>query len=503
MKKIFTLFSLAWFLSINLTAQTQVWQQAGSEIDGVSQDDHFGNSACMNSDGTVIAVGAPDSDSNGGTSGSVSIYKFNGTDWQQMGNSIVGSSGDKSGFSISLNDDGTIVAIGAIFNGEGGYDAGAVRIYRYDQNSNSWNQMGSIIKGSAGSEYFGSSVCLRGDGQAVAIGAPEYDGGGNNKGAVRVYFYSSGNWVQIGGDLSSSIDQDYFGTSVSLSRDGTILAVGVPKNDGYATDAGCVEVYKYDGSTWNQLGADIKGKKANEKAGSAVEISSDGNTLVISAQAVLNHTEGTVYVYKYDGSAWNQLGSDIPGSASSSPIMKTVSINSDGSVIAAGNPDEGTGDDIHEGIVRIYKFNTSSSAWDKLAEDIIGESNYDGFGTAISLSDDGTKFIAGAPYNDAGNGSNTYNCGSARVFSLTTATSVKPIMSNDISVYPNPTRGMLNIRSTEKIRKLIISDITGKAIMEKDGLNSMTIDMSKLSNGIYILTIKTSNGVTNRKILKR
>ncbi len=500
MKKIFTLFSLAWFLSINLTAQTQVWQQAGSDLNGVSQDDHYGNSVCMNSDGTVVAVGAPDSDSNGDTSGSVSIYKFNGTDWQQMGNNIIGSSGDKSGFSISLSDDGTIVAIGAIFNGGGGYDAGAVRIFQYDQNSNTWNQMGNNINGSAGSEYFGSSVSLRGDGNVVAVGAPEYNGGGYNKGAVRVYFYSSGNWVQIGGDLSGSIDEDYFGTSVSLSRDGTILAVGVPKNDGYDTDAGSVEIFKYDGNTWNQLGIDIQGKKAYEQAGSAVEISSDGSAVIISAR-YMNNSKGTVYVYKYDGSSWNQLGSDITGSASSSPIMKTVSINSDGSVIAIGNPDEGVNYDTSEGLVKIYNFNTSSSAWEQVAEDIAGED--DGFGTAISLSDDGTKFIAGAPYNDAGNGSNTYNCGAAKVYNLTTTTNVKPLISNDISVYPNPTRGMLNIRSTEKIQKLIISDLTGKAIMEKDGLNSMTIDMSNLSNGIYILTIKTSTGITNRKILKK
>ena len=215
----------------------------------------------------------------------------------------------------------------------------------------------------------------------------------------------------------------------------------------------------------------------------------------------MNNSKGTVYVYKYDGSSWNQLGSDITGSASSSPIMKTVSINSDGSVIAIGNPDEGVNYDTSEGLVKIYNFNTSSSAWEQVAEDIAGED--DGFGTAISLSDDGTKFIAGAPYNDAGNGSNTYNCGAAKVYNLTTTTNVKPLISNDISVYPNPTRGMLNIRSTEKIQKLIISDLTGKAIMEKDGLNSMTIDMSNLSNGIYILTIKTSTGITNRKILKK
>ena len=54
---------------------------------------------------------------------------------------------------------------------------------------------------------------------------------------------------------------DNSGVSVSLSGNGTIVAVGAPYNDGNGADSGHVRVYKYNGiNAWAQLGPDIDGE---------------------------------------------------------------------------------------------------------------------------------------------------------------------------------------------------------------------------------------------------
>ena len=78
----------------------------------------------------------------------------------------------------------------------------------------------------------------------MAIGAPFNDGNGEKAGHVRVYQNSNGIWEQIGSDIDGEAPNDESGTSVSLSSDGSILAIGAPKNDGNGASAGHVRIYE-------------------------------------------------------------------------------------------------------------------------------------------------------------------------------------------------------------------------------------------------------------------
>ena len=58
----------------------------------------------------------------------------------------------------------------------------------------SWTQLGSDIDGEASNDYSGGSVSLSADGSIVAIGSINNDAeNGSNSGHVRVYEYSSSN----------------------------------------------------------------------------------------------------------------------------------------------------------------------------------------------------------------------------------------------------------------------------------------------------------------------
>jgi hypothetical protein len=161
----------------------------------------------------------------------------------QIGADIDGeAAGDFSGYSVSLSADGSTVAIGALYNSETGTNySGHVRVYAWI-NSN-WVQRGADIDGEAAGNQSGNSVSLSADGSIVAIGALYNGENGSNSGHVRVYEWINSNWVQRGADIDGEAAGDFSGYSVSLSADGSIVAIGATGNNSYS---GHVRVYEYN-----------------------------------------------------------------------------------------------------------------------------------------------------------------------------------------------------------------------------------------------------------------
>ena len=60
-----------------------------------------------------------------------------------------------------------------------------------------------------------------------------------DSGHVRVYQYSGSSWSQLGDDIDGEAAYDYSGYSVSLSSDGTIVAIGAYDNDGNVSSRAC------------------------------------------------------------------------------------------------------------------------------------------------------------------------------------------------------------------------------------------------------------------------
>ena len=132
------------------------------------------------------------------------------------------------------------MAIGAHNNDGTGSLAGHVRVYKYD--GSAWTKLGSDIDGEAASDYSGG-VSLSSDGTIVAIGAAYNDGTASNAGHVRIYQYNGSAWTKLGNDIDGEAGGDWSGWSVSLSSDGTTVAIGAFDNDGTASGAGHVRVY--------------------------------------------------------------------------------------------------------------------------------------------------------------------------------------------------------------------------------------------------------------------
>jgi len=85
--------------------------------------------------------------------------------------------------------------------------------------------------------------------------------------AISDKFRSIPMWKQLGDDIIGEAANDQFGKFICLSKDGKVLVVGGPDNDGNGSSSGLVRVYTMSGNAWIQRGDDFNGVAANDQLG--------------------------------------------------------------------------------------------------------------------------------------------------------------------------------------------------------------------------------------------
>ena len=221
--------------------------------------DHAGTSVMIThstTDRSCLIFGSTGSDSNGADSGSASVYceDLDGT-WSRRGNELRGeAAGDEFGLTVAISSDGNYVAVGSAMNDPdpNKKDAGHVRVYKYNEGSTNYEQIGNDIDGERGErndkesnkyyvgDFSGYSIALsnrRDDNTLrVAIGSPNNAGDdGYYRGHSRLFGVNLDNaidWVQIADNINGLSDQDSAGSSIAMNADGTRLIVGAPNSGG-------------------------------------------------------------------------------------------------------------------------------------------------------------------------------------------------------------------------------------------------------------------------------
>ena len=322
-------------------SSTGSWEQVGQDLNGEGNADVWGGAISLSADGSVVAIGAIRNAGNGFESGHVRIYgNISGT-WTQIGQDIDGAAaGDRSGTSVRLSADGSLVAIGAPNSDGNGTDSGHVRVFQRNA-SDIWEQLGQDIDGETEFDQLGIYLSISADGSRVATSSYNTQDR-DNAGGVRVFQReSSGNWEQIGQTIYSERITDRAGSVVDLSADGSILAIGNNSNSDNGSLAGHTRVFQRNAlGTWDQIGEDLDGETAGSLSGNAVSLSSDGSILAIGGygNSGNGNAAGHVRVYRNEMGTWERLGEDIDGANESDQSGFSVSLNSNGSIVAIGAP---------------------------------------------------------------------------------------------------------------------------------------------------------------------
>ena len=330
-------------------------------------------------------------------------------DWIQIGGTIQGQIFENSGRKVHISADGMTLAIashGAKCQFNQGQKCGLIRVFTFCSLASQWLQIGDDILGEEPYDQFGISLALSGDGMTVAAGASMSDIYALNAGSVKAYRLSEGQWVQVGDTFYGGSDLEYFGSSVSLSEDGSVLAIG-----GLATDnnglenTGCAVTFRLVGNAWSQVGSVIYGQTEHENLGRAVVLSANGEVLAIasSSNSFAGDNEGMVKVFglvEVDSvEEWSQIGADIASDVDGDYIGPSIDLSEDGTIVAIGAFFNNQNSD-YFGTVKVFTHCPNVRNWVQIGNDILGQNENDYFGRSVSLSADGLTLAVGAFSSD-------------------------------------------------------------------------------------------------------
>jgi hypothetical protein len=380
---------------------TQAW--VGTEI--VSSDyqpaDGFGLSLAMSGDGTMVVVGAIGKAIGGNQGrGKVYVFRWNGAAWGET--SITASDGaaeDYFGYSLAVSSNGNTVAVGT-WGKAVGSNAHQGKAYVYTWNGSGWSETGITSSDGEAEDYFGSSVALSSDGEALAVGASKKCIGGNPTPQGKAYLYAWDGyvWVETGIAASDGMPEDGFGLPVALSSDGKTLAVGATGKDfGINQGQGKVYVYTLNGSSWAETGIMASDGAGFDWFGSSLALSANGKVLAVGAPGKyvgLVPAMGTEYVFTLDGGAWTGM-SVIPSDGMLQDYFgSSTALSSDGKTLVVGSPHKTIGAKQSQG--EAYVCTSNGTAWagtGLLASD--GAAS-DGFGSCVAVSSDGKTLAVGS-----------------------------------------------------------------------------------------------------------
>jgi hypothetical protein len=339
----------------------------------VGQFDGFGVNIALSGDGNTLAVGAntvnvSDTFRN---SGAVFVFTRNAGQWAQQARLTANVPIAKSyfGHAIGLSKDGHTLAVGA-FGGELAADHKG-SAYIFQRTGSAWAQTTLLVSPTPTAglyDEFGSSIAISGDGKTVGVGAIREQVDNAAAGQVHVFALNpnSHQWVHQAAVHSSTLSPfGDFGAQLSLSEDGTLLAVGAQSEYSIPTatkaeqpHAGSVHVFALTGQTWShQVRLEAPNADGGDMFGMALSLSDDGSVLAVGApnedgtaagvslptdnSITQRAASGAAYVFVRKGSTWglrNYLKATNPDP--NDLFGKAVGLSGDGLTLAVGAPEE-------------------------------------------------------------------------------------------------------------------------------------------------------------------
>lgn len=470
--KIIFIFQLSIFSILSLASQTQI----GNDINGISVGDVFGSNTAISSDGSIIA--AAGSVGMTGPGGSSRVFQNVNGVWTLYGTDINGENfGNLGSASISLSADGNTFANTVL--GET-----IVRVFDYDDITGIWNQKGADIVNNTSVGRYGYSIKLSADGNIIAIGAPDSPIV-PTAGVTQVLEYNSGSWNQIGNDIVGVNPTEHSGRSVDLSSDGNTVAI---MNDNSA------RVYQNISGTWTLVGNEIPAV-GGQSPNRAVSLSADGTVLAIGEADFTDSLiqRGRVRVFRNVSGSWNQIGSAILGEVAYYRTGWSVNLSSDGTILVIGEPGSTSGA-TDAGRTRIFQ--NENDAWVQIGNPLFGDDIENYSGRSVVISADGTTLITGAPFND----DNGDASGHIKVFSISALLSTDEFETKQIKIFPNPSKTQFSVVLPEsmELEKIVVYNSLGRIVKTS---TDHLVKTSNLSSGLYIVEIITSQSRLIRKLI--
>jgi hypothetical protein len=370
-------------------------QQAYLKASNARAGAQFGSAVALSGDGNTLAVASylesggakgvngNQNDYTKDSSGAVYVFTRATAAWSQQAylKASNTSEGDQFGFSVALNSNGNTLAVGAIeeastatgVNGDqtDRSKAGTGAAYIFARTGAAWSQQAYLKPDDEG--LFGYGIGLSADGNTVAVGASD-----EGPGAVYAFARTGTTWAKQGRMVAINAEAgDALGWSIGISADGNTivsgandedsLLTGVPDNKLGGNDrqrdtsTGAAYVFVRSGTEWKQqVWLKATNTRKNDKFGTSIAISGDGNTVAVGAPFGAGtgasngvngdpsnddmSSSGSVYVYVRKGETWMPAAYvKAPNARLDAQFGVAVVLSGDGKTLAVSAPKDSSG----------------------------------------------------------------------------------------------------------------------------------------------------------------
>lgn len=292
----------------------------------------------------------------------------------------------------------------------------------------------------------GFQLALSHDGSTLAIASKLQQGDTTSGGIVQIFKTIAGHdtleWV-LTHTINVSTFGDWYGSKLlAFNENGTILAIGSRL---HSNNKGSVQILELMNNQWKLRGEPLYGEQGGEGLvgehfGACVDISLDGNTLIVGSPfynfdlipGVLASSDlvGKVTIFQYDDiiEAW-EVQTVLYGESEMDEYGTSVALAGDARLAVVGaqknNVDQTK---FNGGHVRVYAYDQAMESWSKLGKDINGEQALDFFGSNVVMAKEipGSKIYNRIAASAGGNDGNPEdpsffeNIGHTRIFDYST-----------------------------------------------------------------------------------
>ncbi len=256
--------------------------------------------------------------------------------------------------------------------------------------------------GSMSSLQYGQSVALSKDGNWLVVAASSVF----HVGFIEIYSRRSGQWAfETRLKASNSESGDNFGSSLSVSKDGSTILVGASgesssatkvggdKTDNTVLESGAAYVFERTGTSWAEV-AYLKAATSTqqEKFGSVTALSADGSIAWVAGNG------SSVHGYRKLAGTWSYFDSastSIPGEG------RSLAVSDDGATLAVGMPLDSTPNAPSSGTVLVLKWTIPTLSKTYVLKENVPQSG-NKLGAAVAISADGRSIAAGVPRRTVG-----------------------------------------------------------------------------------------------------
>ena len=300
------------------------------------------------------------------------------------------------GYATAVAIAGDLVVVGASQSGKSiGRSENSVGLVETYQRSNVAARFSQdTVTEQSEAEEFGASLSMTvtsNNVQRLCVGAPRTLGIAGiaertvSFGTAYCYSYTGSSWEQIGDALRPDEDLTeaggLFGYDVAVASSADVAAASSPSSSRSldALNTGNVYTFELRGNSWLPMTpTPLRGDTPEGYFGQSIDMSQDGSQLLVGAPgSPTSPLDGEVFYYRFDGS-WNQIF-ESAGTNREAHGTAVAIISPNGDQFAIGSPEHNRG----RGRVQVFGFNTTSSQFEQLGDDIVGISTNENVGSTL------------------------------------------------------------------------------------------------------------------------